>query len=277
MPRALPLSRSTAHAAFGAFALAAAAVSATANAQPRSSSPTAPRADPQLNEPAPRPPPLPPLETTLSRWERHLEIGGDVVVGARPAAHDASGSASGIRYLPAVGFGLHARWQILEYLRFSTYFADLHHHLRVPTGSLGLPGASYDFDTAKTFVLGLRLAPTLPLGERARAWVSLGAGWGRFEIGRTQVTLPSQTADSTLHEQAFSFVEIPVGIGASFDLVKHWLSFDVELTGAALTGQRGDALDGRQLIDSHGSVRHTTGFPVLDASFMQTVGLSLLL
>jgi hypothetical protein len=238
--------------------------------------PGAPVAAKPAAAPPARPAALPALGTSPPGWERHIEVGGDVVFGERPTSHDANGGTSRIGYLPAVGFGLHARWEIIKYLRFTAYFADLDHHLRIPTGSLGLPNADFAFDSVQTFVFGARIAPTLPIGDRARVWASLGIGWGRFQFGRAQVTLPGQ-ADFTLREQAFSFVEIPVGVGASFDIVKRWLSIDVDLTAATLTGQQGEALQGMQVVDSLGKVQHTTGFPLLDASFMQTIGLSLIL
>jgi hypothetical protein len=249
---------------------------APAKAPAPANAPTASSAAP-APEPPPRPAALPLLDVDHVPWERHLEIGGDVVLGTRLASHDAAGASSDIRYKTAVGWGLHARWPVWKYARFSIYFADLHHALRLPPGSLGQPGATYELDKVETFVFGAKIGPTLPLSDRLRIWASVGAGWGRFQFPRSKMTLAGASTPATLYEQAFSFVEIPIGLGASFDVVPRWLSIELEVTGAALSGQRGEALDGRQVIDPGGHVQHTTGFPTVDASFTETLGFSLLL
>jgi hypothetical protein len=51
----------------------------------------------------------------------------------------------------------------------------------------------------------------------------------------------------------------------------------LELTGAFILGQEGTATDPAQAIDGAGKKRNIGGLPQLDASLVQTLGLSLLL
>jgi hypothetical protein len=211
-------------------------------------------------------------------WKRHLEIGGDFAFVQRAASEDENGNASGIRYAPAVGFGVHARWELFKYLRFTAYFLDASHEVDMPagTGYLGQSStSSYEIDKVHTFSLGARFSPTLPLTERARAWLAFGVGWGRLEFGEMEIIEGSRVI--TVDDRADAFVELPMGVGASFDLVPRWLSVEVEITGAFVFEQPGDALRNVQGHDNQGHLHDIGGFPVVDGTFVQTVGLSLIL
>ena len=243
---------------------------------------TPPARPPQPETPArTRLPPGPPAEKVP--WERHIEIGGDFVFIQRPASTDAAGKPSPIRYEPTVGFGLHARWDIFKYLRFAAYFINANHDVELPAGSLPpteaatSPGTNgtMSMDPVHTFSFGARLCPTLPISLRARAWASVGAGWGRIQFGR--MTIHDPTGDIVVRERAGPFVEFPLGIGGSFDVIPRWLSVEIELTGAFVTSQSGENLTDVQAIDKAGKKRAVGGFPEIDGTLVQTVGLSLIL
>lgn len=221
-------------------------------------------------------PPLPPApDTQPPPWGRTLEIGGDVALVARPASTRSTGDATGIRYRTAVGYGVHARWDIFRYLRFTSYFIDAQHTVLIPDGALGV-SAPVTLDTADSFSFGARLSPTLPLTERARVWLTSGVGWGRIELGRMTVQEPGTEA-FVVRERSMSFVEIPLGVGVAFEIIPRWLAVEVEVTGAFVLGQEGSALHDAQGIDATGKKRLIGSFPEIDASFVQTLGLSLLL
>src|SRR5262249_30995998 len=157
------------------------------------------------------------------------------------------------------------------------YFIDAHHEVEIPTGALEQSGhvSKYTLDPVKTYSFGARLCPTLPIGLRARAWASIGAGWGRLEFGR--MTVHDAGGDYLVRERAGPFVEFPLGLGGSFDVIPRWLSVEVELTGAFVTSQTGENVDTAQAIDKSGKITHVGGFPLVDGTFAETVGLSLIL
>lgn len=226
-------------------------------------------------EPPPRPKPLDTGDpASPPPWKRSIDIGIDLALVARPAASIVDGKPSPIRFDPAVGYGFHGRIDVLRYLRFSGYFVSAEHGLELPRGSLGL-GGDLELDSVSIFSFGARLMPTWPFSDRLRGWVSVGAGWGRLELDRMKVK--ELAGHFEVRERSASFVEIPLGIGASFDIVPRWLALEFEVTGAFVVGEQGSLVQAAQAVDAAGKIRSIGSFPTLDASFVQTIGLSILL
>ena len=80
-----------------------------------------------------------------------------------------------------------------------------------------------------------------------------------------------------LRERGGSFVEIPLGFGFSWEIVKRWLSFDLQSTAAFLAEQHGKAFSDSQAVDPAGKLLNVGPLPIVDASLVQTIGFSLLL
>ncbi|MDI1447361.1 hypothetical protein [Polyangium sp. 6x1] len=220
-------------------------------------------------EAPPRPKELPPLDITEPPFTRHVDIGGGVALVHRIPSGDTR-----VRYPASVGMGLWARVDITRYLRASLYAVRAERDFDLPSGALGLAGDPGEVEFY-TYSFGLRLAPTWNITPRARAWVSAGAGWGRLELGRFSVASPSGVFP--VRERVASFVEIPLGLGASFDVVPRWLAVELETTGAFYVGQRGRAFEDEQAIDASGR-RVTVGpYPTFAGGFVTTLGLSLVL
>lgn len=256
------------------FGVARADEPANTEAAPAASASTAPSAaDPAEGKP-PRPPPLPPTESATLPWERSLDIGGEFALVARPATGDLSGRASRIRYQPATGFGLHVRWPVMKHLQIEGYYLDCHMPVIIQQGALGVADA-ITTPPVETYVFGARVSPKMVWG-RLTGWLTAGAGWGRFEFQRMTATT-SGGATYALRERGASFVEIPLGLGVSFEIWPRWISIDIQATAAFVVGQRGEAFDAAQTVDAQGHIRDLGPFPVMDASLVQTIGLSLLL
>ncbi len=229
--------------------------------------------------------PRPPLRDVVlpeaPEWERHIEVGADFAFVIRPFA--AAEIDNGVGYDPAPAWGLHLRWRIASFLRFHAYFVDAHHNLQIPQGALVAktarsisPDATIDEASVTTFVFGARLAPTWEITDRLRAWIGAGVGWGRFEF---PVMVVRERNDVTYQVRARDgvFVEFPISIGASFDIIERWLAIELEATGAPITGQSGDAHATVQAVDADGNLVDVGGFGAIQASFVNTIGLSLIL
>jgi len=225
-------------------------------------------------EPPPRPKELPPLEVASPPFTRHVDVGGGVALVKRVASGETELGDTSVRYPAALGFALWARWDLIRYLRANLYAVRSARDVDLPPGALGLPGDPGEVEVY-TYSLGLRLAPTLPLGQRARAWVSGGVGWGRLELGRFEVASPS--GPFAVRERVASFVEVPLGVGVSVDVVPGWLALDLETTGAFYVAQRGAALRPGQTIDATGRRVAVEPFPAIAGGFVTTLGLSLVL
>ncbi|MGK3999639.1 hypothetical protein [Sorangium sp. So ce1024] len=266
--------------------LAAGAVALACAANARAEEPTeagagqeaAAAAEPS-GPPRPPLPPAPPVPRLP--WGRHIEVGADVALVNRIGSRDTAGNPTRLRLKPAIGVGLHARWEIVEHLRFSAFFVHAEHDLALAPGALAQPGTitaeprEDGAPSVRTLALGARFAPTLPLSERARSWLSVGIGYDRFYVGRMRIAEPA--GEFTVRERGASYLEIPLGVGMSFDLIRNWLTIELETSGAFLLGQGGDATRPAQTIDAQGRRRTVGALPQARGSFIQTLGLSLVL
>ena len=106
-------------------------------------------------------------------------------------------------------------------------------------------------------------------------------GHGRHRLGaprvRSHVFVRSDAGRYVIRERRASIVEVPLGLGGSFEVVRGWLAIQIELTGSVMVSQEGNALERAQAIDASGKRRTVASLPLLDASFTQSVGLSLIL
>ena len=229
----------------------------------------------------PRPQELDVVVPEPPAWERHLELGADFAFVLRPLSNGEVDN--GTRYSAAPGYGFHVRWNMLRWLRFHFYFVDAHHSIELTPGALatGLsdgidPAATVEEPSVSTFVFGGRLAPTWNISDRFRGWLAVGVGWGRFEYP-TMVVTETGGQQFEVRERAGVFVEFPFSVGASFDVIEHWLAVELESTAAPVTGQSGSGHSNFQATDADGNIRSVAGFGAIEASFVQTLGLSLIL
>jgi hypothetical protein len=231
-------------------------------------------ASPRRLQARPSLPPEEPFNPPL--WKRHVEIGGEAALVMRLASHDQDGTPNDIRYAPSIGYGFHARVELYRYLRFSAWFLRAEHDVRLVPGAFGIQG-KFTLPPVETMVFGARLSPTLPLTSRARSWLTLGVGWGRMYVGRAQVVEETGSEPFAIRERAGTFVEFPLGLGVSFDIIPRWLAIEIQSTGAFIVRQSGEAHESVQAIDAGGKRRSIGPFPVYDASFVHTLGVSILL
>ena len=227
-------------------------------------------------------PPLPELEPwPAPRWQRRIEIGGDFVYLSRPFSQALQPSRT--HYPAAPGFGVHLRWRVWSWLRFQPYFFRVVHDVQLPPGSLQSgtdksirPDASYAPLSVETFVFGARLAPTYELSPRARAWLSIGVGWGRFQFDPQTITNGGNNTFE-VGRRSGVFAEIPVGLGIAYDIVPRWLALSYEAVFAPALGQSGLAHEVVPAVDADGATRDVGPLGATEGSFVQTVGLSLIL
>jgi hypothetical protein len=234
-------------------------------------------------------PPLPdiPPAPTLP-WKAQVELGSYLAFVSRTV--NTTEELPIVRYEPTLGFGLQGSFEIFRYLRFSAYFVDARHDVVLPPGSLCVEndsagvcqGRTLEIEPMYTFAFGARFLPTLPLTRRLRVWAALGVGYGRMEFNRMKVTEPNplnpqQPNQYIVRDRSVAFIEFPLGGGASFEVIKDWMRINLEITGAFINNQDGTATSNVQAVDATGKKRAIGGFPQLAGSFVQTLGVSLVL
>lgn len=230
-------------------------------------------------------------------WMRRIEVGADAAFVMRPFHNGKVDSP--ISYEHAVAWGLHAHWSVLPWLRLTPYFLDVHHGLDIPQGALAAPPRPRSIDpswvvsdaTVTTFVFGLKIQPTYEFTDRLRAWATFGVGWGRFRYPEMNVSTdrrydpndPPEEGEEgfedifVIRDRASVFVELPIGLGVSFDIIDRWLAIEFESIAAPITGQSGTAHEIFQAVDAEGNTRDVGPFGAVQASFVQALGLSLIL
>jgi hypothetical protein len=210
---------------------------------------------------------------------RHVEIGADVAFVLRPFSDAVV--ASDVSYRNAVAWGLHAHFNLLEWLRVTPYFLDVHHGLDIPQGALDtdhLPDdITFSDASVKTFVFGAKIQPTLNFTDELRAWVSMGIGWGRFAFPEMIAYEGDPDREFVIRKRSSVFVEFPLGLGISYDLIDNWLAIEFESTAAPFTAQSGNANRTFQVIDGTGNIQRVGAFGAVEVSFVQGLGLSLIL
>lgn len=245
---------------------------AAASPPPPASSASAAPIPYELTRPA-RPPLPPKAEVQPVPWRDQIQLGGDAIYAVRTVHAD---NGSGIRYAPALGFGLHARWDMFSFLRFSAYFVDARHDVPKSAGVLPcqpLACGALELGSIHTFVFGARFQPMVRVTTRLRTWLSLGFGWGRIEVPQMQVVGAKGTF--FVRERADPFVEFPLGFGVGFDVIRDWLALEYEFHGAFISDQGGEAVNPMLTVDADGHTRQIGGFPPFAASFTHALALTL--
>lgn len=225
---------------------------------------------------------LPELEpSALGEWQRHGEIGASVAWLARPFA--AALGARPMTYSPAVGVGLHVQWDIRRWLLVKPYFLFAAHDVELRYGALSTASpSSIRSDTvfgavqAKTFSFGAKVLPTANLTPRVRVWALAGVGYGRAGFHGLSFTEPGGKPVIAPDRDGV-FVEFPIGVGGSFELLKGRAALVYEATVAPAIGHSGSAYEATSIVDNDGRLRELGAFGAFEASFVQTLGLSFLL
>lgn len=196
-------------------------------------------------------------------------------LAVRSASTDEAVNPGGIGYEPALQLSFQARGYVWSWLNAAVYYRRASHELTLPRGAAGFDYEQIEKDDVLTYSLGARLEPTYQVSHEFRVWLSLGVGWGRMTLDKVDVIESERSY--TVPDRAGVFVELPIGIGASYEVVPRWLAIQAEIDIAPLSQQSGKLFDPTAFVDNHGSLAHAGPMPsqTLSGSFL--VGVSLLL
>ena len=196
-------------------------------------------------------------------------------MATRHASTDDSINPDGIGYDPAFQLGFQGRGYVWPWLNFAVYHKRASHKLNLPHGAAGMDYNSIDMGTVLTYSLGARLEPTYPVTDSFRTWLSIGVGWGRMSLEK--VTVHEDTRSYTVRERAGVFVEVPIGIGASYEVIPRWLRVQAEANVAHLSKQSGKLFDTTPYVDDQGSLGTVDPMPTQTISTSMVLGVSLIL
>lgn len=192
----------------------------------------------------------------------------EVAAGAgflyRRATTESHANPGGIAYGPSVGVDANARVYLVPWLRFAVYYAGGRTAIDVPHGASSIAYDRLDLDPAWAFSLGGRLEPTWHASDRLRLFGILGGGWGRMKAPEMRVETGS--VSYTVKARSGVWVEYPLGLGATYDVLPNRLGLSLETTVAPHSSQSGDLFGTVQYIDSQGLMGHVGPMPTLSST-----------
>jgi hypothetical protein len=206
--------------------------------------------------------------------ERRVDLGTAAILVTRLAQEQLDGEPTKVSYDPAPGVSLYARIVVHDYFQVGLGWQWTTHGMRAERGALGVDG-SVEEEEVTSYSLAFHLRPTLPLGDRVRLWASAGLGWGRLYFEPMRASDASGTY--VIRDRAASFVDFPIGLGGMVELVPSWLSLDLDVTAAPSFPDDGSAHVPVSTIDGAGRKREVGPLPGAAVTFVQAVGLSVLL
>lgn len=214
-------------------------------------------------------------DATDAGAEPQAELSALAGLSVRPAASGNDENPDGIGYGPGLQLSFLARGYVWSWLSAAIYHRRASHELDLPRGAAGLDYQHISMDKLLVYSLGARLEPTYHVSDSFRTWVSLGVGWGRMTLDKVHVQETDRSY--TVPERAGVFVEVPLGLGVSYEVVPQWLAIQAEADVAHLSKQSGGLHGSTPYVDSNGSLHFAGPMPtqVVSGSFL--LGVSLLL
>ena len=195
--------------------------------------------------------------------------------GVRSASTDDSVNPDGIGYDPAFQLSFQARGYVWSWLNFAAYYVRSSHEINLPHGAADINYEQIEMGKVLTYSLGARLEPSYHVSDELRTWLSIGIGWGRMSLDKVNVVEADRSY--TIRERTGVFVEVPVGIGASYEVVPRWLAIQAEADIAHLSKQSGKLFDPTSYVDSQGTLDRVGPMPTQTISASFLLGVSLLL
>ncbi len=210
---------------------------------------------------------------TLPR-EHRVDIAMQALLVTRLAESEIDGRETGIAYDPAPGVGAGLRVIVHDYFQVGAGWTWATHSLTMQKGALGIDG-SIEMNSVTSYSLAVRLMPTLPLGDRVRLWASAGVGWGRHYYPPMHVE--DASGSYTVRDRAASFIDFPLGLGGMVELLPGWISLDLDVTAAPCLPEDGSARIPITVLDGAGRRKNVGPMPGATVTFIQALGLSVLL
>ncbi len=195
---------------------------------------------------------------------RMAELGVGSGFVYRRASTDTDNNPGGISYGGSLGIDAQARAYLVPWLRIAVYYLGGYESIDIPRGAASIEYDDLDLGRAWAFSLGGRIEPTWHVSDRFRAFGIVGAGWGRMKTPPMQVQ--NEATSYAVDRRAGVWVEFPVGVGATFDVVRNRLGLSFESTVAPHGSQSGSLFGAVQYVDSNGTMGHVQGMPKLSLS-----------
>lgn len=204
--------------------------------------------------------------------EPHRWGGGGGFLGwvSRPSQSDS------IKYRPGIAWGGYVRAELVSWLGLRLFYREERVPVQVESGAFDFGDDTYEDDFEQPDLeilnLGARLEPTLVVHPRLRVRGIVGWSWLWF-----QAPFP-KSEDFELKRTFRSAVQmdISVGAGLSFDIIKNWIDISLDSAYSVPAGRTGTAYEPAQIVRD-GGIHHIAPMPKLQNSLDCLISLGVIL
>jgi hypothetical protein len=228
------------------------------------------------NPPAPPPPP----ETSSQEPRPYVapaEPSGPerkVVVGPHFVVWHRTSDSEEITYTTGVALGASARIEAIRWLGVRLMFSRGTQGVDVGNTALGLPTANLEQPALSLDQLALRVELTWVVLPRLRLWGGPSAAWIHAEAPSPKTSGPAEVKTS---RRTGVFVELGGALGATLDVIPHWLAVTAALSAGAITDENGDLFQPLQAVSKSGALAEIAPLPELGAAFAAELGVGIIL
>ncbi len=204
--------------------------------------------------------------------EPRLEVGLGPLLRSAHVTHELGDVSAGANLSP--GVALLARVPIVDVFSMEVVAGWSRMSLDLAAGDF-VSGGVVESMLQDTFSFELWMAPAIYAGDRVNVFGLVGVGFLASSIGATELFVGANRA--VIADRERWHFSVPVGGGASFQLVPGWLDLGVRLWISPTFGEGGDGSTAGTVYDGAGSTRALAPMPTIPLWITQTATLGMVL
>lgn len=126
-----------------------------------------------------------------------------------------------IAYEAALAYGLQLRIVAAPWLRVSARYQVAYHDIELPPFALGTGAGHIVSDPARTNSVAAFFHPTWNPIDRLHVMGVFGVGWTKIDVPPLELDPPN---GANVRNRSGVLVETPIGLSASIDIIRGWMS-----------------------------------------------------
>lgn len=163
-----------------------------------------------------------------------------------------------VTYEAGMGQGAYLKAGVHRYVGVSLRYQRAFHDVTIDAGNTPAPGKTYSLDALRIETLGAYAHPTWSFTPRLRVWGTVGIGWSVMQLPSVKVDPPDGLV---LRPRRGVFQEVPLGLGAAFDVHPRWLVASLDWMIALPYSRTGELFSNDRYYDQQGKPAEATPFP----------------
>jgi len=225
-----------------------------------------PPSPPKPGDENPRPYVAPPESVTHAK-ERHLTL--SAVAGVW--WHGLNGVGASTKAGPV--WGASGRVEPYRWLGIRVTILRGNQSVTPNYGALGVPGVQIEQADFEFIHWSIRLEPTWNVTQRFALWAGPGLGWARAIVPEPKVGNLNWISE----DRACVYVDAEFAVGGHYELLRDWITLNLELSGSSLGHQQGSAHEAVQAFTPDGHMTHIGAYPNFSHKVQGLFGIGVIL